>query len=172
MKKSTVVLAVCVGLSACAGRTPNPVQSYQLGDDRKSCAALKAELANTEADILRKVPEADKTGQNVALGVAGAFFIVPWFFMDLSKADQVELEALRRRYNNLVILASEKECGFDVQPIQDPSKLQTQEAKQPASPSATPAAIPVTPEPTRPQQEHIEKCATVMECQSRREYGS
>ncbi|HYL89771.1 MAG TPA: hypothetical protein VEU32_13515 [Burkholderiales bacterium] len=73
---------------------------------------------------MTKIPEADKTGQNVALGVAGVFLIVPWFFMDLSKADQVELEALRRRYNTLVIMASEKQCGFDVKPIQDPTKVQ------------------------------------------------
>lgn len=132
MKTSAAIVVVCLGLFACAGRTPNPVPSYQYGDDRRSCSGLKAELANTEADILAKIPEADKTGQNVALGVAGAFLIVPWFFMDLSKADQVELEALRRRYNTLVIMASEKQCGFDVKPIQDPSKMQpTQEAQQP-----------------------------------------
>jgi hypothetical protein len=132
MKKSIVVVAVCIGLSACAGRTPNPIQSYQPGDDRKSCAALRAELTNTETDIRAKIPESDKTAQNVALGVAGVFLIVPWFFMDLSKADQVELEALRRRYNTLAIMASEKQCGFDVKPIQDPSQMPTQEAKEDA----------------------------------------
>lgn len=139
MRKSAVVLAVWSGLSACAGHTPNPVQSYQPGDDRKSCAAIKAELANTETDIRAKIPDADKTAQNVALGVAGAFLIVPWFFMDLSKADQVELEALRHRYNTLVIMASEKQCGFDVKPIQDPTQLQPiQEAKeQPVAPTAS-----------------------------------
>lgn len=124
MNKSAVVLMVCLGTFACAGRTPNPVPSYQYGDDKRSCNGIKAELANTEADIMTKIPEADKTGQNVALGVAGVFLIVPWFFMDLSKADQVELEALRRRYNTLVIMASEKQCGFDVKPIQDPTKVQ------------------------------------------------
>ena len=145
MKKSTIVVAVCFGLSACAGHTPNPVQSYQPGDDRKSCAAIKAELTNTEADIRAKVPDADKTAQNVALGVAGVFLIVPWFFMDLSKADQVELEALRRRYNTLVIMASEKQCGFDVKPIQDPTQMQpTQEAKEQPAASAVPASQPPT----------------------------
>jgi hypothetical protein len=114
MQKALVVLLItCLGAVGCAGRTPNPVQSYQPGDDQRSCSGLKAELANLEGDIQRKLPDSDKTGTNVALGVAGAFLIVPWFFMDFSKADQVEMEALRRRYNNLVILSAEKKCGFE-----------------------------------------------------------
>lgn len=133
MKRTMIALAIaCLAGTGCAGRTPNPVAPYQLGDDRKSCNALKAELGYTEQDILRKIPEADKTGQNVALGVAGAFFLVPWFFMDLSKADQVELEALRRRYNNLLILAEEKQCGFETKPLPDPQKAAPAAAEAPA----------------------------------------
>ena len=112
-----VVLALVLGAYGCAGRTPNPVMENQYGDDKKSCNSLRLEIANAEADIKRKLPDADKTGSNVALGVAGAFLIVPWFFMDFSKADQIEIEALRRRYNNLVILSSEKSCGFELKPI-------------------------------------------------------
>jgi hypothetical protein len=120
MKKTLVAVAIlAMAAYGCAGRTPNPVAGYELGDDRKSCNSLKAELANTHADIQRKLPDVNKTGQNVALGVTGAFLLVPLFFMDFSKADQIEVEALRRRYNNLVILASEKSCGFEDKPIPD-----------------------------------------------------
>jgi hypothetical protein len=118
MKKALVItLVLCLGAYGCAGRTPNPVSAYQYGDDKKSCNALKAELANIEGEIQSKLPNSDKTGSNVALGVAGVFLLVPWFFMDFSRADQVEIEALRRRYNNLVIMSAEKSCGFDVKPI-------------------------------------------------------
>ena len=119
-----VVLIACMGIYGCAGRTPNPVASYQPGDEKKSCNALKAEIANTEADIQRILPNSDKTGSNVALGIAGAFLLVPWFFMDFSRADQVELEAHRRRYNALVILASEKSCGFEIKPLPELQKPQ------------------------------------------------
>ena len=112
-----IVLLVCFGAYGCAGRTPNPVQTYQYGDEKRSCAGLRAELSNLEADIQRKLPDSEKTGSNVALGVAGAFLLVPWFFMDFSKADQVEIEALRRRYNSLVIIAADKSCGFENKPI-------------------------------------------------------
>lgn len=111
------VLLVCLGAYGCAGRTPNPVQTYQYGDEKRSCAGLRSELSNIDADIQRKLPDSDKTGSNVALGVAGAFLLVPWFFMDFSKADQVEIEALRRRHNSLVIIAADKSCGFDDKPI-------------------------------------------------------
>jgi hypothetical protein len=130
MKNALVyLLLVCVVAAGCAGRTPNPVSAYQYGDDKKSCTALKAEIASTEADIQRILPNADKTGSNVALGIAGAFLLVPWFFMDFSKADQTELEAHRRRYNNLIILASEKQCGFDNKPLPEIKKPTDQPAE-------------------------------------------
>jgi len=92
---------------------------HQYGDDRKSCKALEREIGFTEGEIYRLVPQTEKTGKNVALGVAGWFFIVPWFFMDLSKAEQMEVSAYRQRYNHLVILADEKNCGWDKEQIPD-----------------------------------------------------
>jgi len=138
MKKTLIVVAIIgLALHGCAGRTPNPVSAYELGDERKSCNSLKAELANTQADIQRKLPDVDKTGQNVALGVTGFFLLVPLFFMDFSKADQIEVEALRRRYNNLVILASEKQCGFENKPIPDFQKPPAEAAQGAAPVSGT-----------------------------------
>jgi len=138
MKKALVplVMAAVVTTYGCAGRTPNPVAAYELGDDRKSCSALKAELSHVDAEITAKLPDVDKTGRNVALGVAGAFFLVPWFFMDLSKADQVEVEALRRRHNNLLILSAEKNCGVEAQAIPDPTQV------TPKAPSSLTASAP------------------------------
>ena len=87
--------------------------------------AMRAETQTDkllEADIQRKLPDSEKTGSNVALGVAGAFLLVPWFFMDFSKADQVEIEALRRRYNSLVIISADKDCGFENKAIPEFTK--------------------------------------------------
>jgi S1-C subfamily serine protease len=76
------------------------------------------EIANSEAEITRLVPEADKSGSNVALGVVGAILFWPALFaMDFSDADQIELDALRKRYNNLVLVATEKRCGFKSTPL-------------------------------------------------------
>lgn len=106
-------------LAGCAGRAANPVMVHQYGDERKSCKALEREIQFIESEIQRLIPQTEKTGKNVALGVAGAFFIVPWFFMDLSKAEQVEVDAYRQRYNHLVILAEEKNCGWEREQIPD-----------------------------------------------------
>ena len=60
----------------------------------------------------RLMPQTEKAGKNTALGVAGMFFLFPWFMMDLSGAEQVEVDAYRRRYNHLLIIADQKHCGI------------------------------------------------------------
>lgn len=117
-KLSKVVLLM-ITVVGCAGRAANPVMVNQYGDEGKSCKALEKEILFTEEEIKRLMPATDKTGKNVALGVAGAFLIVPWFFMDLSKAEQIEVDAFRRRHNRLIIIAEDKKCGLNKQQIPD-----------------------------------------------------
>jgi hypothetical protein len=63
-----------------------------------------------DKDILERFPNASKTGSNTGLGVAGVFLIVPWFFMDFSEADEIEVNALIERHNHLLITAKDKSC--------------------------------------------------------------
>lgn len=102
-------------LAGCAGRDANPVMSRQMGDNDMSCTAIRTEMAFIEEEINRLIPESKKTGKNVALGVAGWFVLVPWFFMDFSDAEKQEIHAYRQRYNTLMILGDEKGCA-KVQP--------------------------------------------------------
>ena len=128
-KLPVIVLLSCLALQGCAGRTPNPVAVQQFGDEKKSCAAIQQEIAFIDEEIRRLLPKADKTGSNVALGVAGAFLLVPWFFMDFSKAEQTEIDAYRRRYNHLVILGGENKCGFEYKPISELNEAKADEKK-------------------------------------------
>lgn len=162
MKTKAIIfpLILCLGIYGCAGRTPNPVIAQQYGDEKKSCSAIQKELTFIESEIKRMMPESDKTGQNVALGVAGVFLLVPWFFMDFSDADKVEINAYRRRYNQLVILADEKKCGFDYQPIPDFRMTQggAHEDQAGAAPQAVKTGAPeagkeAAAEPSRPSVE-------------------
>lgn len=105
-----LALAGLMLVAACGGKAPNPVAQYQPGDENRSCGGLKVEIANNEAEIARLIPYEDATGKNVALGVAGAFFIVPWFFMDFKEGEATELQALRRRNQWLREVASDKAC--------------------------------------------------------------
>jgi hypothetical protein len=60
-----------------AGRAANPVAVNQYGDTVKSCKAIESELSFIDAEVTRLIPASEKTGKNVALGVAGWFLIVP-----------------------------------------------------------------------------------------------
>jgi len=118
-RKTVAFIIANILLVGCAGRAPHPVMIHQYGDDRKSCKALEREMGFIEGEISRLIPQTEKTGKNVALGVAGWFFIVPWVFMDLSKAEQMEVSAYRQRYNHLLILADEMNCGWEKDQIPD-----------------------------------------------------
>jgi hypothetical protein len=106
------LLGTALMLSACGGKAPNPIAQYQPGDEKRGCMGLKSEIATNDAEISRMVPSEDATGKNVALGVAGAFLIVPWFFMDFKDGEAVEINALRRRNQWLREVASEKDCSI------------------------------------------------------------
>lgn len=126
MKKIIGSVLMCAVLVGCAGRTPNPVMATQYGDRSKSCKTLEFEMGTAEGEMQRLLPKTDKTGSNVALGVAGAFFLVPWFFMDFKNAEQTEYEAYRQRYNSLAMLAMDKGC--DVKPNNHPSVQEMKDA--------------------------------------------
>jgi len=44
---------------------------------------------------------------------------VPLFFMDISKSEQVEINAMIKRYNQSIAISVEKNCGLDLEKIPD-----------------------------------------------------
>ena len=110
--RSIAPVFLALFIVGCGGKSANPVLSYQPGDEKRSCEGLKSEIAMNEAEIARLVPYDDATGKNVALGVAGAFLIVPWFFMDFKEGEAIELQALRRRNQWLREVAGDKDCSL------------------------------------------------------------
>ncbi len=131
--RTSLLAAACIAataLSACGGRTPVPVMAAQYGDQNKSCAAIEFEMNQVQGEISRLLPKTDKTGQNVALGVAGAFLLVPWFFMDFKNAEQTEYESYRQRYNNLASLAMDKNCGIKPANYPSVSEIQAEQKRQ------------------------------------------
>ncbi len=121
MKRVTCVsLCIAIMLAGCAGTDPYPIAVYLPGDENKSCAALRAEIANTNKHIVRL--EAQKSKQereNIFWFCAGWFLIVPWFFMDLKENEKPEIEARLQRKDALLIIAADKGCSmqhFNVEP--------------------------------------------------------
>lgn len=115
MRASYAVATLVVSsmlLAGCGGSSPNPVVQYQPGDEGRTCEGLRHEIAANEAEIVRRLPGEDATGKNVALGVAGAFLLVPLFFMDFKDAERIEIDAYRRRNLWLREVAAKKECSI------------------------------------------------------------
>ncbi|MBB3213944.1 hypothetical protein FHW67_003250 [Herbaspirillum sp. Sphag1AN] len=111
MKRIATTIATALTLTACVHTTPNPVQLSQIGDDTKSCRSIENEMQDMQNQKL--ISDSDVNGQvakNVGLGVAGAFLIVPWFFMDTSDAHSVEAKAAIARYKRLQALYEDKGC--------------------------------------------------------------
>ena len=106
------LLAVSILLGACAGREANPVAMYIPGDENRSCKGLLQEMSQIQQqmDVLR--PKTNKFGTNAAWATAGVFFIFPFFFMDMKDAEKIEYDAFARRYNRLLIYATEKNCDL------------------------------------------------------------
>ena len=100
-----------LSLFGCGGRTANPVAAIKAGDEQLSCSALRVEMSNVEKQVQSLLPKSKKTGKNVALGTAGLFLIVPFFFMDFSGAEQAEIRAYQERYGALQTTYVNKGCG-------------------------------------------------------------
>lgn len=111
-KMICVLLVFSVLLTGCAGREANPIVIYMPGDEKRSCPALQAEMAQIQAEMQRMAPKTDKGLSNALWATAGVFLIVPFFFMDFKDAEKIEYNALRQRYNRLLVYAAEKECDF------------------------------------------------------------
>ncbi len=120
---SVIVLSVLL-LTGCAGRAAYPVMVYQYGDEERSCDAIERELELIREDILMLMPQTDKADKNTQLGVAGIFFLIPFFFMDLSKAEQVEINALIKRHNHLLKIGELNSCDFEQKLIPDFKKTE------------------------------------------------
>ena len=117
-KLIAALLIVSILASGCAHTTANPVLVAQSGDDSKSCDGILNEMQQmVQAQAVAE--EADRNKQiaaNVALGVAGAFLLVPWFFMDTGNAATVEERAARARYQRLNQMQIDRKCPASTSP--------------------------------------------------------
>lgn len=102
------VAATLVALTGagCTVRDAHPVPVVQYADPQRSCHGIERELNFIEGTIKE---------------------LVPLFFM--SKAEQVEIDAYSQRYNRLLRLAEEKDCGLGRKAIPGARTLQQQRAK-------------------------------------------
>ena len=112
---SSMLVFSFVGMISCAGRNPVYVPIKNDSDVNMSCDELKNEINATEYTIMEKYYQGKKkTSETVGAAVAGYILIIPFFFMDLKKAEYKEMGNLQERRNYLIEEGKSKNCkGFD-----------------------------------------------------------
>lgn len=105
-------LAALLLVSACGGRSANPVAVTRSSDSALSCQQLQSEYTfnRRTIDELRQ-EDLDRQGQNAA--VAGLVLLVgvgALVAMDTGEAQDTETEALLRRNLSLAALAEQNDC--------------------------------------------------------------
>lgn len=154
--RAFLAAAVAIGLSACAGRAPAPIQVVQPQDRFMDCNAIFSEVQANNAKVQQLASDQGlKTAQNVAAGVAG--FVVPilWFGMDFQGTADKETAALQSRQQYLAALAEQRRCGEAAPPPQAArparsnarQKAQAQPQLQPQPRTTAPVALSSEPEP-------------------------
>lgn len=129
-KKALVaILSVAIINVGCVTSTPNPVPLAQVGDETKTCDAITNEMQQMRNQQLQAQGDRNsQVGGNVALGVLGAFFIVPLFFMDTGNAHTVEERAAIARYERLQQMGIDRKC-----PATPPYKAPSNTAASPST---------------------------------------
>lgn len=109
---AVLILVSLLNLTACGGRTPEPIMVERPGDAEKICTLLVYEIENIEFEIHKLLPETkDNTLKNLGLGVAGFYtFFIPWLLIDFKNADAKEYGALQQRHEHLSKIATDKNC--------------------------------------------------------------
>lgn len=114
MKWNQVISVVVTSslLIGCAGREAKVVPAIQPGDDGLGCSQLlDAMVLNTkEIQGLAYERNNDIAGNAVAT-VAGAFLLIPWFFLDTKNAASQEARGLVRRNQVLAERYRLKSCS-------------------------------------------------------------
>ncbi len=99
-------------LSACGGRTPNPVASKRSSDTALSCLQIKDEYAANRDTIdwlYQEDLDRQKTNAAVAaLTIVGGVAVLA--AMDTGEAEDVETDALLNRNLHLTALAAKSGC--------------------------------------------------------------
>ncbi len=134
------IMAFCAVLAGCAGRAPAPVAVVQPTDRYMDCTAILAEVnANNERVKQLAADKGLKTTQNVAAGVAGLFIPVLWFGMDFQGTADTEITALQSRQQYLAMLADQKRCRAEPEPLPPPTRSKRVTKPKPvAAPSTEP----------------------------------
>jgi hypothetical protein len=128
-----VVFLVSSFFMACAGRAPQPIVTVQPGDESKQCKTLDYELGQMEKEATKLAGERNKkSSSNAGTGIAAVLLFPPaLFFLDLKDTEKTEYEAIRQRYNHLLVHGVDKNCEFTREPMLTIEQIQAKNSGDP-----------------------------------------
>ena len=100
-------------LASCSGseKVADLVQVRQAGDEQRSCQVLVAEMNGISEAITRRDERSAITPGNILAGESGVGVDIKNFRLtDKASATEEEIEALRKRYEYLDLVARRKLC--------------------------------------------------------------
>ena len=97
---------------SCGGRAANPVSVKRDQDPELTCTQIEYEIYQIRNDITELYSQAAKSRKKKrALSVLTIFTPLAYVFSDLRKAEKIEINALQKRHNHIVMIAKKKSCG-------------------------------------------------------------
>lgn len=123
--KAKLALAAALLLAGCAGRTGHPVAISNGYDAALSCQQMQAEIQANQTKATQVAEEKNSAENgNIAVGAVGALLFWPALFaLDLSDAEQREMDALEARNSYLQLMMQTTCSGYGVRTAFDPRAL-------------------------------------------------
>ncbi|HAS54105.1 MAG: hypothetical protein A2X56_01835 [Nitrospirae bacterium GWC2_57_13] len=110
-RKLTIgVLVLAFALGACAGRIARPIQAVWPTDETLSCEDMLEERRMNGGEIARLRAEKGRRTRHNTEALCLGFCIVPLFTMDLTDAQDIEIDAYKERIRRLEDLSRQKNC--------------------------------------------------------------
>ena len=112
-RKYIVLFFVCIFFAcSCGGRAANPVTIKRDQDQRLTCPQIEYEIYQIRNDITELYSQAAKNRKKKsAVSILSAINPLAYVFSDLRKAEKIEINALEKRHNHIVMIAKKKGCG-------------------------------------------------------------
>ena len=115
-RKHIALFFVCIFFAcSCGGRAANPVSVKRDQDPELTCTQIEYEIYQIRNDITELYSQAAKSRKKSKiigiLSILSPLGPLANVFSDVRKAEKVEINALQKRHNHIVIIARKKGCG-------------------------------------------------------------
>ena len=106
-RKHIALFFVCIFFTcSCGGRAANPVTVKRDQDQELTCTQIEYEIYQIRNDITELYSQAAKSRKKKrALSMLTIFTTLAYVFSDLRKAEKIEINALQKRHNHIVMIA-------------------------------------------------------------------